>query len=76
MINYLGAITFANLLGRLPGGIAQGIIWGIMALGVYITYRVLNLADLSVDGTFATGGAVSVMLILVGCPAWLSCIPI
>ena len=74
MINYLGAITFANLLGRLPGGIAQGIIWGIMALGVYITYRILNLADLSVDGTFATGGAVSVMLILAGCPAWLSCI--
>ncbi|MBQ9814697.1 MAG: ABC transporter permease [Lachnospiraceae bacterium] len=74
LTNFVSAITFANLIGRLPGGIAQGIIWGIMALGVYISFRILNLADLSVDGTFATGGAVSVMLILAGCPAWLACI--
>ena len=63
-----------NLFSRLPAAVAQGLIWGIMALGVYITFRVLNLADLTVDGTFALGGAVSVMLILAGWPAWLSVI--
>ena len=47
----------------LPGNVAQGIIWGIMALGVYITYRLLDFADLTVDGSLATGGAVAVMLI-------------
>ena len=54
----------------MPSAIAQGIIWGIMALGVYITFRILGLSDLSVDGTFALGGAVSVMLIISGCPAY------
>ena len=49
---------------------AQGIIWGIMALGVYITFRLLNVSDLTVDGSFATGGAVTVMLLLRGLPAW------
>ena len=56
-------ISLASLINRLPGGIAQGLIWGIMALGVYITFRVLNESDLTVDGSFATGGAVAVMLI-------------
>ncbi len=65
-------MSLLNLLSRLPAAVAQGMIWGIMALGVYITFRVLNLADLTVDGTFALGGAVSVMLILAGWPAWLS----
>ena len=50
----------------LPGAVAQGIIWGIMAIGVYITYRVLNLADLTVDGSFGTGGAVLVMCTISG----------
>ena len=63
-------MTIMNLLSRLPAAAAQGILWGIMALGVYITFRVLNLADMTVDGSFATGGAVSVMLIIAGCPAW------
>ena len=65
-------MSLLNLLSRLPAAAAQGMIWGIMALGVYITFRVLNLADLTVDGTFALGGAVSVMLIISGWPAWLS----
>ena len=65
-------MSFLNLLSRMPAAIAQGLLWGVMALGVYITFRVLNLSDLSVDGTFATGGAVSVMLLLAGCPAWLA----
>lgn len=55
-----------SLLGALPGSIAQGIIWGIMALGVYITYKVLDLADLTVDGSLCTGGAVAAMLIING----------
>lgn len=67
-------MSLLNLFSRLPAAVAQGMIWGIMALGVYITFRVLNLADLTVDGTFALGGAVSVMLILAGWPAWLSVI--
>lgn len=56
-----------ELLGQLPGAIAQGLIWGIMAIGVYITYRILDIADLTVDGSFCTGGAVCVMLLLNGC---------
>jgi putative ABC transport system permease protein len=56
------------LLSALPGSVAQGLIWGIMALGVYITFRLLNFADLTVDGSFATGGAVTVMLVVAGFP--------
>ena len=65
-------MSLINLASRMPSAIGQGILWGLMALGIYITFRILDVADLSVDGTFATGGAVSVMLILAGCPAWLS----
>ena len=54
----------------MPGGVSQGLIWGLMALGVYITFRLLDVADLTVDGSFTTGGAVTVMLILGGWPAW------
>jgi len=61
-----------QLLGALPGSISQGLIWGIMAIGVYVTYRILDVADLTVDGSFATGGAVAVMLILNGCNLWLA----
>ena len=50
----------------MPGNVAQGLIWGLMALGVYITFRLLDFADLTVDGSFATGGAVTVVLILHG----------
>lgn len=54
------------LFRALPGSIAQGLIWGIMAIGVYITYKVLDYADLTVDGSIATGGAVAVMMMLSG----------
>ena len=64
----------ASLFNALPGAVAQGLIWGIMAIGVYITYRILDVADLTVDGSFATGGAVAVMLILNGCNLWLAMI--
>ena len=63
---------FSQLFNALPGSISQGLIWGIMAIGVYITYRILDVADLTVDGSFATGGAVAVMLILNGCNLWLA----
>lgn len=55
-----------TLIGAIPGNIAQGLIWAVMALGVYLTFRVLNIADLTVDGSFATGGAVAVILISSG----------
>ena len=63
-----------QLLNALPGSFSQGLIWGIMAIGVYITYRILDVADLTVDGSFATGGAVAVILILNGCNLWLAMI--
>ena len=72
LMEYFGSLDPIKLLGNLPGGIGQGLIWGIMALGVYITFRLLDFADLSVDGTFATGGAVTVMLLLAGVPAPLA----
>lgn len=56
----------SSLLNALPGAAAQGFIWGIMAIGVYITFRILDVADLTVDGTLATGGATAVMLIRAG----------
>ena len=61
-----------QLLNALPGSISQGLIWGIMAIVIYITYRILDIADLTVDGSFATGGAVGVMCILSGMNLWLS----
>lgn len=61
-----------DLLSALPGAVAQGLIWGIMALGVYITYKLLDIADLTVDGTICTGAAVCTMMILSGCNPWLS----
>lgn len=53
-------------ISAIPGALAQGLIWGIMAIGVYITFRVLDFADLTVDGTLATGGAVLVMTMMNG----------
>lgn len=55
-----------SLFRAMPGSIAQGMIWGVMVLGVYITFRLLDFADLTVDGSIATGAAVSVMLIRAG----------
>ena len=56
------------LLSSMPGAAAQGLIWGVMAIGVYITYKILDVADLTVDGSLCTGGAVCVILTLNGCP--------
>ena len=61
-----------TLVNALPGAVAQGLIWAIMAIGVYITYRVLDIADLTVDGTLCTGGAVCIMCMLSGCNVWVS----
>lgn len=60
------------LITSLPGVAAQGLIWGIMAIGVYITYRVLDFADLTVDGSLCTGGAVCAMLLAGGVNVWLA----
>lgn len=59
-------MNIMNLIQALPGSIAQGLIWGIMAIGVYITYKLLDYADLTVDGSIGTGGAVAVVLMLAG----------
>ena len=67
---YFASLNLLKLAKNLPGSVSQGIIWGIMALGIYITFRLLDVADLTVDGSFTTGGAVTVMLILGGWPAW------
>ena len=67
---YFSSLSLLKLLKNIPGGVAQGLIWGLMALGVYITFRLLDVADLTVDGSFTTGGACTVMLILAGWPAW------
>ena len=56
----------------LPGAAGQGLIWGIMAIGVYITYRILDVSDLTVDGSLATGGAVCAVAISLGVNPWLA----
>jgi putative ABC transport system permease protein len=61
-----------SFLSALPGAVAQGIIWGLMAIGVYITYRVLDVADLTVDGSLGTGGAVLVLCATSGMNIYLS----
>ena len=61
-----------KLFNALPGAVSQGVIWGLMAIGVYITYRILDVADLTVDGSIATGGAVAAMLIIAGCNVWVA----
>ena len=65
-------MQIANLIMALPGAAAQGLIWGIMAIGVYLTFRVLDIADLTVDGTMCTGGAVCVMMMTSGHNVWVS----
>ena len=63
-----------GLLSALPGAVAQGLIWGIMAIGVYITYKILDIADLTVDGSICTGAIVCAMLMVNGAPVWLALI--
>ena len=61
-----------SFINALPGALSQGLIWGIMAIGLYITYKVLELSDLTVDGSFCTGGAVCVMAMLAGCNVFVA----
>ena len=67
-------MDIVSFINTLPGAVAQGLIWGIMAIGVYITYRVLDVADLTVDGTMCTGGAVCAVMMLSGQNVWISMI--
>lgn len=61
-----------NFLNALPGAVSQGLIWGIMAIGVYLTYKILSISDLTVDGSFCTGGAVCAVLMTAGYNIWLA----
>ena len=61
-----------DFIGALPGAVSQGLIWGIMAIGVYITYRILDIADLTVDGSFCTGGATFIVLYNAGLNIWIA----
>ena len=65
-------MNIMSLVNALPGAAAQGLVLGIMAIGVYITFRVLDIADLTVDGTLCTGGAVCIMMMLSGQNVWVS----
>ncbi|MBO5451026.1 MAG: ABC transporter permease [Lachnospiraceae bacterium] len=59
-------MNILNLFAAMPGAVAQGLIWGITSIGIYITFRILDIADLSVDGSLCTGGAVCIMMMLSG----------
>ena len=65
-------MNILNLFNALPGACAQGLIWAVMAIGVYITFRILDIADLSVDGSICTGGAVCIMMMQNGHNVWVS----
>ena len=65
---------FASLLNSMPGAIAQGLIWGIMAIGVYVTYKILDIADLTVDGSICTGACVCTILAVNGVNIWIAII--
>ena len=62
----------SSFINALPGAMSQGMIWGIMAIGLFITYKLLEVSDLTVDGSFCTGGAVCVMLMIGGCNVWVA----
>ena len=64
--------TILAFINSLPGAVGQGLAWGIMAIGVYITYRILDIADLTVDGSLATGGAVCAIAITLGVNPWVA----
>jgi len=61
-----------SFINALPGAVTQGMIWGVMAIGLYITYKLLEVSDLTVDGSFCTGGAVCVMMMLAGYNVWVA----
>ncbi len=67
-------MSLTVFLNSLPGAVAQGLIWGLMAIGVYISYKILDIADLTVDGSLCTGGCVCAILLVNGVPAWISLI--
>ena len=62
----------SGLLNSMPSAISQGLIWGIMAIGVYVTYKILDVADLTVDGSLCTGGAMCIIMLVNGKPMWLA----
>lgn len=68
----LASYNIHTLIKSLPGNIAQGLIWGLLAIGLFITYKLLNFSDLTVDGSFATGAAITIALISLGIPAPLA----
>ena len=70
LMSYFASLNPASFFNALPSNIAQGLIWGVMALGLYITFRLLDFADLTVDGSMATGGAVTVVLTTNGWNIW------
>lgn len=65
-------MSFISLINSMPGALAQGLIWGIAAIGIYITFRILDIADLTVDGSLCTGAAVCIMLMQSGCNVFLA----
>ena len=72
ILAFISTLNPAAFFNALPSNIAQGLVWGVMALGLYITFRLLDFSDLTVDGSIATGGAVTVMLTISGCNIWVS----
>ena len=64
-----------TFLYALPGAVAEGLIWGLMAIGVYISYKILDIADLTVDGSICTGACVCAVMLGLGIPVWV-CIPV
>ena len=67
-------MNLLTLLNSMPGAVAQGLIWGITAIGIYITFRILDIADLTVDGSLCTGGAVCIIMMLSGHNVFVSMI--
>ena len=67
-------MNISSLFNAMPGAVAQGLIWGIMAIGVYITYKIQDVADLTVDGTMSLGGAICVLMLTNGQNIWVSVI--
>lgn len=65
-------VDITTLFNAMPGALSQGLIWAIMGIGVYITFRILDVADLTVDGTLGLGGAVCIMCVTAGVPVWLA----
>lgn len=72
MRTWRSGMNIVNLFSAMPGALAQGLIWGIAAIGIYITFRIIDIADLTVDGSLCTGGAVCIMMMQSGHDVWVS----